>query len=136
MRDGPNIVSDQLMPRTQGMTAFGALRSLRRDWFLANGLSDSSLTRLHGSQRFSNPEHGRVVRLRRNAEAKLSAHLQHRLVLVQQQPDQVNCAGLLCALDQSSHKQSPNATPMPVATHCNGKLCAPPIWIGGVARDA
>src|ERR1700730_7112057 len=52
------------------------------------------------------------------------------------QPDQSTDAGLLCALDQSSHKESPNATPMPVATHCNGKLCAPPIWIGGIARDA
>src|SRR5215510_4344700 len=102
----------------------------------ANGLSDSSLTRLHGSQRFSNPEQGRVVRLRRNAEAKLSAHLQHRLVLVQHQPDQFTDARLLCDLDQSSHKQLPNTAPMPVATHCNGKLCAPPIWIGGIARDA
>jgi len=51
-------------------------------------------------------------------------------------PTQFTDAGLLCDLDQSNHKQLPNATPMPVATHCNGKLCAPPIWIGGIARDA
>src|SRR6516225_6645354 len=105
-------------------------------WLLGNGLSDSSHARLRRSQRFSNPEHGRVVRFRRNAEAKLSTHIQHRLVLVQHQPDQFTDAGLLCGLDQSSHKQVPNATPMPVATHCNSKLCAPPIWTGGKARDA
>ena len=66
----------------------------------------------------------------------LSAHIQHRLVLVQHQTDQFTDAELLRDLDQPSHQQMPDATPMPVAAHRNGELCAQPISNGGIARDS
>src|SRR5215472_195112 len=61
--------------------------------------------------------HRRVVRVERNREAELPAHLQHRLVLAQDLADQLADAALAGDIYEARHQQVAETAALPVAAH-------------------
>jgi hypothetical protein len=88
------------------------------------------------SEDLSDLQDGRIGRLWADRKAKLTAHLQHRLVLTQHLPDEFAYAVLPCDADETSHQEEANTVSFPIAANGDRLFRAHPVGIGKEMRYA